>query len=116
MINEAIGAAALGAIVLAAAALIPGLGGTLRKVGYAAGLVLVIAGAGLFFWPVPSEAPPPIQSAGEQPNIPPPSGQLAKFTNDELADGARTIAQVISDYAQANESAALDIKQKDYTA
>lgn len=118
MIYEAIGAAALGAIFLGAAALIPGLGGALRKVGYAAGALLIAAGIGLFFWP--AQTPAPVASSDQVEEvkliIPPPSGELAKFTNDELAEGAQILAQVITDYAKTNESAALDVKQKDYTA
>jgi hypothetical protein len=115
MIYEAIGAAALGAIVLGAAALIPRLGGTLRKVGYAAGIVLVVTGIGLFFWPAEPEAPPPTQPVAEQLTIPPPSGELSKFTSDDLVGGANVLAQVIADYGKANESTALEAKQKHYT-
>lgn len=115
MIYEAIGAAALGAIVLGAAALIPGLGGTLRKVGYAAGLLLIVTGIGLFFWPAEPEAPPPTQPAAEQVTIPPPSGELSKFTSNDLVDGANVLAQVIADYGKANEGTALEAKQKYYT-
>ncbi|HEX2760888.1 MAG TPA: hypothetical protein VHM27_10255 [Rhizomicrobium sp.] len=117
MIYEALGAAALGAIVLGAAALIPGLGGVLRKVGYATGVVLIIAGAGLFFWP--AETPPQVAADGQATEvkltIPPPSGELAKFTSDELVEGANVLAQVIADYGQANQSAAQQAKQKYYT-
>lgn len=119
MIYAAIGATALGAIVLVAAAFIPGLGGTLRKVGYAAGLLCVVAGIGLFFWP--AETPPPATaSAGDQVKevnltIPPPSGELAKFTSDELVDGANVLAQVIADYGKANQSAKPEAQQKYYT-
>jgi hypothetical protein len=115
MIYEAIGTAALGAIVLGAAVLIPRLGGTLRKVGYAAGLVLIVTGLGLFFWPAAPEAPPPTQPAAEQLTIPPPSGELSKFTSDDLVEGANVLAQVIADYGKANESAAPEAKQKYYT-
>jgi hypothetical protein len=115
MIYEAIGAAALGAIVLGAVALIPRLGGTLRKMGYAAGLVLIAAGIGLFFWPATPEAPPPTQSAAEQLTIPPPSGELSKFTSNDLVDGANVLAQVIADFGKANEGTAPEAKQKYYT-
>lgn len=115
MITEAIGAAALGAIVLTGAALIPGLSGTLRKVGYAAGVALTVAGIGLFFWPAEPDAPPPTLPAAEQLTIPPPSGELSKFTSNDLVEGANVLAQVISDYGKANESTAPEAKQKYYT-
>lgn len=118
MLTVAIVVAVLGAIVLGAAALVTRLGSTLRKVGYAAGVLLIAAGIGLFFWP--AETPAPVaagdQAAEVKVTIPPPSGELAKFTNDELVEGARILAQVIADYDKANQSAALEVKQKDYTA
>lgn len=117
MIYAAIGAGALGAIILGAAALIPSLGGTLRKAGYGAGAVLIAAGIGLFFWPTATpEAPQPTQKVVQLPAIPPPGGELSKFTNDELVEGARVLVQVISDYDKANENASLETRQKDYTA
>lgn len=119
MLTVAIVAAALGAIVLGAAAFMPALGGTLRKAGYAAGLLFVVAGIGLFFWPAetPSQA---TASANDQVKevkltIPPPSGELAKFTSEDLVDGANVLAQVIADYAKANQSAKSEAKQKYYT-
>lgn len=120
MITEAISAAALGVIVLGAAAFVPRLGGALRKVGYAAGALLIVAGIGLFFWPdqMPAEGASSADAPVEEVKlvIPPPSGELAKFSNEELAQGAQVLAQVIFDYAKKNESAALEVKQKDYTA
>lgn len=117
MFYEAIGAVALGTIVLGAAALIPGLGGALRKVGYAAGIVLIAAGIGLFFWPAetPEQVAAEDQATEVKLTIPPPSGELAKFTSDELVGGAEVLAKVISDYGQANQSATPEAKQKYYT-
>lgn len=116
MITAAISAGALGAIVLLAAALIPHLGGALRRVGYAVGAALIVAGIGLFFWPASVEAP---AQSEPQPiaeiTIPPPSGELAKFTSNELVDGANVLAQVISQYGQTNQSATPEAKQKYYT-
>lgn len=120
MIIVAIVVAVLGAIVLIAAGLIPGLSGMLRKGGYAAGAVLIVAGIGLFFWPAETPAQVASSADGQATEvkliIPPPSGELAKFTNNELAEGAQILAQVISDYAKTNESAALEVQQKEYTA
>lgn len=117
MIYEALGAAVLGGIVLGAAALTPGLGGVLRKAGYAAGVALIAAGIGLFLWPAgtPSQVAADDQVKEVKLTIPPPSGELAKFTSDELVDGANVLAQVIADYGQANPSAKPEAKQKYYT-
>lgn len=115
MMYGAIGAAALGAIILGAAALV--LRGTLRKVGYSAGAVLIVAGIGLFFWPTqaPSQATADDQVKEVNLTIPPPSGELAKFTSEELVEGANVLAQVIADYGKANQSAKPEAKQKYYT-